>query len=58
MQRLGGVWKLLGGICRVFPRALRDWAYDFIGAIRFRIFGRRDDLCPLIPPALRGRFLP
>ena len=56
--RLGGMWKLLGEVCRVFPRVLRDWVYDLVAAVRFRIFGRRNDLCPVISPALRSRFLP
>jgi len=58
MRRLGGVWKLHGGVCRVFPKVLRDWVYDLVAAVRFRIFGRRNDLCPVFPPALRSRFLP
>jgi predicted DCC family thiol-disulfide oxidoreductase YuxK len=58
MRRLGGVWKLIGGACRIFPRPVRDWGYDFVAAVRFRIFGRRDDLCPIIPPELRKRFDP
>jgi predicted DCC family thiol-disulfide oxidoreductase YuxK len=58
LRRLGGVWKVLGAVCRVFPRALRDAVYDLVAAVRFPIFGRRDDLCPVIPPALRSRFLP
>jgi predicted DCC family thiol-disulfide oxidoreductase YuxK len=58
MRRLGGMWKLLGGVCRVFPKVLRDWVYDLVAAVRFRIFGRRNDLCPVFPPALRSRFLP
>jgi predicted DCC family thiol-disulfide oxidoreductase YuxK len=58
MHRLGGAWKLLGALCRIIPRPLRDSVYDAVAAVRFRIFGRRDDLCPVIPLALRGRFLP
>lgn len=58
MRRLGGIWKLIGSVCSIVPRFIRDWGYDFVAAVRFRIFGRRDDLCPLIPPALRNRFLP
>jgi predicted DCC family thiol-disulfide oxidoreductase YuxK len=58
MWRMGGVWKLLGGVCHVFPRVLRDWVYDLVAAVRFRLFGRRNGLCPVIPPALRIRFLP
>jgi predicted DCC family thiol-disulfide oxidoreductase YuxK len=58
MRRLGGMWKLLGGVCRVFPRVLRDWVYDLVAAVRFRSFGRRNDLCLVMSPALRSRFLP
>ena len=48
----------VGAICRVFPRVLLDWVYDVVAVVRFRIFGRQNDLCPAIPPALRSRFLP
>jgi predicted DCC family thiol-disulfide oxidoreductase YuxK len=58
MRRLGGVWKLLGGFCHVFPQVLRDWVYDLVASVRFQFFGRRDGLCPVIPVALRSRFLP
>jgi predicted DCC family thiol-disulfide oxidoreductase YuxK len=58
LQRLGGGWKFLGTVVGMIPRPLRDAAYDFIARIRFRVFGRRDDLCPIVPPALRARFDP
>jgi predicted DCC family thiol-disulfide oxidoreductase YuxK len=58
LKRLGGGWKIIGAMMSIVPRALRDLVYDFIARIRFRIFGRRDDVCPIIPPELRGRFLP
>jgi predicted DCC family thiol-disulfide oxidoreductase YuxK len=38
------------------PRRLRDFVYDFVARIRYRVFGRRDDLCPVMPPELRARF--
>ena len=58
LRRIGGVWRRLGGLLAMTPRPLRDWGYDFIAAIRFRIFGRREELCPLVPPELRARFDP
>ena len=58
LQRLGGMWKVVGAVMSIVPRALRDLAYDFVARIRFGIFGRREDVCPLVPPELRGRFLP
>ena len=57
-SRLGGGWKVLAGVFSVVPRGLRDAAYDFIARIRYRIFGKRDELCPIVPPDLRARFDP
>jgi predicted DCC family thiol-disulfide oxidoreductase YuxK len=54
MRRLGGGWNIL----EVIPRGLRDAAYDFVARIRYRVFGRQDDLCPIVPPNLRTRFDP
>jgi len=58
LRRLGGGWKVLAGAFAVIPRALRDAAYNFIARIRYSIFGKRDDLCPIMPPDLRARFDP
>jgi predicted DCC family thiol-disulfide oxidoreductase YuxK len=37
---------------------LRDFVYDFVARIRYRVFGTREDLCPIVPAALRARFDP
>ena len=58
LERLGGSWKVLGKILSAIPRGLRDLVYDFVARIRYRLFGRRDDLCPVVPPNLRARFDP
>lgn len=58
LRRLGGVHKTLGDALAVVPRPARDLAYDFIARIRYTVFGRRDEVCPLVPPALRERFDP
>jgi predicted DCC family thiol-disulfide oxidoreductase YuxK len=58
MRRLGGTWRVIGAVCAFVPRPIRDCGYNFVAAIRFCIFGRRDDLCPIIPRELRDRFLP
>jgi predicted DCC family thiol-disulfide oxidoreductase YuxK len=57
LRRLGGGWRALAGVCSTVPRALRDAVYNFIARIRYRVFGQRDDLCPIMPPELRDRFL-
>ena len=58
LRRLGGRWKILAAFVAVIPRPLRDVVYDFIALIRYRVFGRRDDVCPIITPDLRARFDP
>jgi predicted DCC family thiol-disulfide oxidoreductase YuxK len=58
LERLGGGWRILANILRVIPRGLRDLMYDFVARIRYRLFGMRDDLCPVVPPDLRARFDP
>lgn len=56
LRRLGGFWRLVAGIWWLAPRPLRDWEYRVIASIRKKIFGTKDDLCPIIPVEWRGRF--
>jgi predicted DCC family thiol-disulfide oxidoreductase YuxK len=58
LRRLGGGWKVLAGVLAVIPRPVRDAVYDFIARIRFRIFGMRQEWCPVAAPDLRARFDP
>jgi predicted DCC family thiol-disulfide oxidoreductase YuxK len=58
LRRLGGGWKTLAGVLSVVPRGLQDAGYNFIARIRYSIFGKRDDVCPIMPPDLRARFDP
>jgi predicted DCC family thiol-disulfide oxidoreductase YuxK len=58
LRRLGGGWKSLAGMLGLIPRPLRDFVYDFVARVRYRIFGRRDDYCPVVPAELRARFDP
>lgn len=56
LRALGGGWAFLAGGARLVPRPVRDALYDFVARIRYRVFGRRQEACPRIPPSLRGRF--
>jgi predicted DCC family thiol-disulfide oxidoreductase YuxK len=58
LRRLGGGWGIMAGVLGVIPRSLRDATYDFIARIRYRVFGKREDWCPVIAPDLRARFDP
>lgn len=55
LDLIGGVWRPISWL-RAVPAPLRDAAYRFIAANRYRWFGRYD-VCALPPPAARKRFL-
>jgi predicted DCC family thiol-disulfide oxidoreductase YuxK len=54
--RLGGIHAALARILALVPERLRDAAYDAIARSRYRVFGRRSEVCPVIAPDLRARF--
>ena len=54
-RQLGLPWSLAHGL-RWLPRALRDRAYAFIAARRYRWFGRSDQ-CLMPRPEWQSRFL-
>jgi predicted DCC family thiol-disulfide oxidoreductase YuxK len=56
--RLGGLWNALAVAMAIVPRPIRDAAYDFIARIRYSVFGRRSETCPVVPANLRSRFDP
>lgn len=53
--RLGGALRLLYPF-RLLPRPLRDAAYDWIAANRYRWFGKQET-CRVPTPELRARFI-
>jgi len=57
-RRLGGGWRVLATFLSVVPRWLRDFVYDLVARIRYRVFGKREELCPIVPAGLRARFDP
>jgi len=52
----GGLWGVVARVGTVLPRALLDAAYDGIARIRYSVFGRKGDACPLVPAPLRSKF--
>jgi predicted DCC family thiol-disulfide oxidoreductase YuxK len=57
-RSFGGAWTTLAAVMAIMPRPIRDAAYSFIARIRYFVFGRRDEICPVVPPDLRERFDP
>jgi predicted DCC family thiol-disulfide oxidoreductase YuxK len=56
LRRVGGFWRLLAGMVALIPAPLRDAAYDGVARIRYRLFARPADVCPILPAELRARF--
>jgi len=56
LRYLGGVWRPLGVIAAIVPRALRDAVYDLIARHRHRLV-RGGPACVIPTPEERGRFL-
>ena len=55
LWELGGIYKL-SFLAYIFPRVMRDFAYDSIAKLRYRIFGKRDT-CRVPTPQEMSRFL-
>jgi predicted DCC family thiol-disulfide oxidoreductase YuxK len=56
LARLGGMWRIAAIVMGVIPRPIRNFGYDVVARIRYRLFARPKDACPILPPDLRSRF--
>ena len=56
LERVGGGWKVMGRLLRLVPRAVRDAGYDAVARVRYLLFRRPAEACPVTPPELRARF--
>jgi len=50
LERLGGLWWLLGKLLRLIPRPIADAGYDLVGRLRYRLAGELRT-CPILPPS-------
>jgi len=56
LRRMGGLWRIIAETARAVPAPIRDAAYDVVARVRYRLFGKRAELCPIVPAASRSRF--
>jgi predicted DCC family thiol-disulfide oxidoreductase YuxK len=56
-DRLGGIWRVVALLLHLIPTALRDLGYDLVAKVRHQIFARPVESCPVVPPALKDRFV-
>jgi predicted DCC family thiol-disulfide oxidoreductase YuxK len=57
LARMGGIWGVVGVLCRFVPRLFREPVYRLIARNRYALFGKKSG-CRLPTPAERRRFLP
>ena len=57
-RSLGRGWFILATIARILPWFVLNGCYRLIAKNRYRMFGRKEELCPLLPPEQRALFLP
>ena len=56
LRALPQPWRMLATLLRLFPRPIRESAYRFVAANRYRVAGRYD-VCPMPTAAERAHFL-
>ncbi|HYC54690.1 MAG TPA: DCC1-like thiol-disulfide oxidoreductase family protein [Candidatus Binatia bacterium] len=56
LDRIGGLWRLVGDIASLLPSSLLDGGYDTVARNRYRWFGRKTQACPILAGELRQRF--
>lgn len=54
---LGGLWRPMGNILWLVPKPLRDAGYTAIGNVRKKLVSAPKDLCPVLVPELRQKFI-
>ncbi len=57
LEQFGPVWRRLVQVLRWIPRPLRDAVYNLIARVRNRVSKAPGQICPLVPPELRSRFI-
>lgn len=55
-HQLGGIWRLLAIVARFLPISVLNAGYDFVASVRYRLFTRPSEACPLLSSDLRDRF--
>ena len=57
LERLDGGRRALARALRIVPRPVRDLVYRGVARLRRRLVRAPQGACPVVPPALRERFL-
>ena len=56
LRQLGG-WKRWLYPFILVPRPIRDFVYDFVARIRYKVFGKSEEVCEVLPEDVRRRVI-
>lgn len=56
VSQLSPGWKWTSAF-RIIPESIRDFAYDLFAASRYRVFSKQNEICLLLTPKLKEKFL-
>lgn len=54
--QLNGLTRIAASLALLIPAPIRDWGYDRVASIRYKLFGKYDT-CMLPPPDVKQRFI-
>ncbi len=57
LEEIGLPWSIFGKFIEILPENFKNGCYDVVARYRIKIFGKKDDLCPIIPKEIQNRFL-
>ncbi len=58
LERLGGVWFIMAKIMTLIPKILRDFSYDIVAKIRYKISGKIElQTCTLLSKNYQSKIL-
>lgn len=55
-KQLNGLTRIAATLAGLIPAPIRDWGYDRVASIRYKLFGKYDT-CMIPPPDVKERFI-
>jgi len=57
LRSFGGLWYLIGLVLGLLPKVILNFGYRFVAKTRYRLFGTKSNICPIVSTELRSLFL-
>jgi predicted DCC family thiol-disulfide oxidoreductase YuxK len=54
---VGGIFRIFAFVMNIFPRSISDKIYDIVSGNRYNIFGKKENVCPIIEEELKSKFI-